>query len=186
MKKILLSLMTFAIVFMLIPFVYAKEKVPVYMITKEGCPACQQANEYFASLASDYSDIFELIELQVFDSNWNFVSTDLQNMFVAVYENFGEDPTRAATPTIVIGDYYTVGLPSDSDVLKNKIIETYESEEKVDVVKDLAKSLDIDINSIRKESTNEEKTNSYDALIIIGVFVVLVGGFAGLVVASKK
>ena len=34
--------------------------------------------------------------------------------------------------------------------------------------------------------TTETKTNKNDILIVVGIFVVLIGGMAGLIVASKK
>lgn len=189
MKKVLLSLLVVVTSFIMIPFVNAEEKVPVYMISKEGCSACHAASEYFKGLEEENPDLFDLVELQVFDSNWNFVSTDLQNMFVAVYEKIGEDTSKAATPTIVIGDYSTIGLPQDTNVIKEEIIKQRDAKKKVDIVKDIAKTLNINIDDIRKQSateTTEEKTTKNDALIIAVILVVLVGGFAGLVIASKK
>lgn len=187
MKRVLLSLIAFLIGLVLVPVVKAEEKVPVYMISKNGCSACEAATQYFNGLQKQYPDLFDLVELQVFDSSWGFVSTDLQNMFVAIYEKIGEDTSKAATPTIVIGDYHTIGIPQDTDEIYDAIITARDAKNKVDIVKDLADYLNIDLNSIRLGTNTETKeTGKYDTIIIISIFVVLVGGFAGLVFASKK
>ena len=50
MKKILLSLIAIISTFVFIPLVNAKNDVTVYMFTKNGCPACESAREYFNGL----------------------------------------------------------------------------------------------------------------------------------------
>ena len=188
MKKIFLGLVTMLIVFLAIPLVASAEKVPVYMISKEGCPACQSATEYFDGLQKEHSDLFQLFDIQVFDSNWNFVSNDHQDLFLSLYEKLGEDTSKAATPTIIIGDFHSVGLPQDTSVIYDKIVETKDAKNKVDIVKEVAKELNIDLEKITNNNTdtNEKKSGKYDALIIVAIFIVLIGGFAGLVLVSKK
>ena len=187
MKKILLSIIAMLSAFILIPVVNANEKVPVYMITKEGCSACAAALEYFDGLGKDYPDLFDLVELEVFDSEWNFVNSDLQSIFAKVYEAIGEDASRASTPTIVIGDFHSVGLPQDTSKIYDQIVKVSEQENRVDLVQDVAKTLNINIDLIRKDSTKkEENSNKSDIIIVVGIFAVLIAGFAGLVVISKK
>ena len=186
MKKLVLSIVAIIMTFVLVPIVKADEKVHVYMISKDGCSACAAASEYFADLATSNPDLFELYDIQVFDANWQFESDELQQLFLAVYEKFGEDTSKAATPTIVIGDYHTVGLPQDTSAVYDAIVA---AKDKDDEMKKIAEELNIDLEKVRKnENTSEEneKSGKYDALIIIGIFIVLIGGFAGLVIASKK
>lgn len=166
------------------------EKVKVYMITKEGCSGCEMAYEYFEEL-SKTNDNFELVPFEVFDSNWNFNSEELYTLFVKIYEYFDEDTNQASTPTIVIGEYHTLGLPSDktqiTDAIKNA---------KKDVVAKIAKDNNLNIDELkydvskRAESNNtkesETSNGKYDTLIIVSIFVILIGGFAGLVVLGKK
>ena len=185
MKKTLISLVAILLSIILIPVVKADEKVPVYMITKEGCPACESALEYFDKLEKENPDLFDLIVLEVFDSEWNFRNDDLKNLFIKVYERFDEDAQKAATPTIIIGDYHSVGLPKDTSIIKNEITSLKDSEEKVDEVKKIADELEIDIEKLKTEKTSST-SGKYDALIVAGIFIVLIGGFAGLIIASKK
>lgn len=193
MKKVLFSLITFLYLLIGMP-VSAEEQVPVYMFSKDGCSACVSALSYFEELESDYPDLFELKEIVVFDGNWNAVSDDRTNLLVKVYERFGEDSSKAATPTIVIGDYHTVGLPQDTTEVYDAIVDA--SKEDADVVKGLIEDLDLNLDELLEyDETNtnmpttpstDETGGKYDTIIIIGIFVVLIGGLAGLVVAGKK
>ncbi len=193
MKKIALFIITLAIALIMIPVVKAEDTVKVYMFTKNGCPACESANEYFTGLLEDEPDLFELVTLEVWsgaDSNGNWIvgNDDLYQLITKVYEHYNE--TEMATPTIVIGDYHTIGLPQNTDTVKEEIEKARDSKEKVDVVKDLADDLGIDLETVANQSatTNEdtEKSGKYDAIIIVGIFVILIGGFAGLVIMGKK
>ncbi len=185
MKKIIVSIVAFLTLIMFLPTVSAEtSKVPVYMFTKDGCSACLSAKEYFENLAAEEPDLFELIEIEVFDYEWNAVSKDLQKLLIAVYEEFGEDTSRASTPTIVIGDYHTVGFPQDDSLVEEAIRTASESETKVDKVSELMEELNITLEP--QEENKTEDTNKYDTIIIIGIFVVLIGGIAGLVIAGKK
>lgn len=187
MKKIILSVISVLMIFVMMPLAKAESKVPVYMFTKDGCSACISAHEYFDELANEYPDLFELVEIEVFDSEWNITSEDLQKILIETYEKFGEDTSKIATPTIVIGDYHTIGLPQDTSVVYDAIVAAKE-EEKTDEIKKIAEDLNIDIEDVSKttETPASEESGKYDALIIIGIFVVLIGGFAGLVIAGKK
>lgn len=192
MKKIILSVISILTMLIMMPVVNADEQVPVYMFSKNGCSACISAVEYFQDLESEYPDLFELIEIEVFDAEWNFVSEDIQYLFLGVYEEFGEDTSKAATPTIVIGDYHTVGLPSDTSVVYDEIVKQSKAKEPVNKVEEIAKELEIDLENLPKAENNTntenntEETGKYDTLIIVGIFVVLIGGFAGLVIVGKK
>ncbi len=190
MKKIVLSIVTVLMAFVLMPLVKAEETVSVYMFSKDGCSACISASQYFAELSEDNPGLFELVELEVFDAEWNFVSEDLKNLLISTYEKFGEDTSKAATPTIVIGDYHTVGLPQDTTEVYDAIVAARD-EAKEDEVKKLADKLGIKIEEIQKAQDNsvvgkDNEGGKYDAIIVIGIFVVLIGGFAALVIAGKK
>lgn len=198
MKKILFSLIIVLYLFIGMP-VSAKEKVPVYMFSKDGCSACLAAQEYFEELQEDYPDLFELREIVVFyGSKWTAVSEDRTNLLIKVYEYFDEDSSKAATPTIVIGNYHTIGLPSDTDKVYDAIVDAQKNKTE-DKVQKLINELELDLEDLLEydssnytDTTTSTTTNTndasgeYDTIIIIGIFVVLIGGLAGLVVAGKK
>ena len=196
MKKIILGVVTAVMMFLLIPGVKAAEKVPVYMFTKNGCSACEYAEEYFAELKKDNPDLFELYNFEVFDSdengNWIVVSEELQDLLVATLKETKQDTERIATPTIVIGDFITVGVQSTDD-LYNAIIKMRDAEKPVNIVKNISDEKKLDLEALRKkdnsgssEQDKKEEGGKYDALIVIGIFVVLIGGFAGLIFLGKK
>lgn len=191
MKKLILSLTVALFLFIGVP-VSAKEKVPVYMFTKDGCSACLSAQEYFANLQEEYPDLFELRDIVVFDYNWGEVSEDRTNLLIKIYDRFGEDSSRASTPTIVIGDYHTLGLPSDTDEVYDAIVDARDNKSE-DIVKGYIDELELNLEDLLVYET-EDNTNTkndttdgkYDTIIIIGIFVVLIGGLAGLVIAGNK
>ena len=145
MKKLLLSLITVLALLIALPVSAKDEQVPVYMFSKDGCPACVAAQEYFEELETEYPELFELVEIVVFDGNWNAVSEERQMLLLSVYEEFGEDTSSAATPTIVIGDYYTIGLPKDTNEVYKAIENVRDSKEKIDVVKELVEEAELDL-----------------------------------------
>ena len=185
MKKILLSLLTILTLVIMTPEVKANEKVKVYMFTKDGCSACASATDYFNSLSSsEYGDMFELVDLKIFDGNWNYNNENSENIMIKTLEHFDEStaPEDIATPLIVIGDYHTIGLSQDTSAVEEAIKSNYENENSEDVVKNIAKDNNIDLNEVM----GIVEPGKYDTLIIIGIFVVVIGGFAGLVILGRK
>lgn len=191
MKKVILSLILFFGLVSVIPVSAAEGKVPVYMFSKDGCSACIQAEEYFSELSEDYPDLFEVYDIVVFDENWQAVSNDRTELLIDVYERFGEDSSKAATPTIVIGDYHTLGLPSDTNDVYEAILEVKNSKEPVDEIKKLVDEAKLNLEDLlvyddMPTVVEEETSGKYDTIIIVGIFVVLIGGMAALVIAGKK
>ena len=163
----------------------SNNKVKVYMITKEGCPGCEVAYEYFDGLLKENPELFEFIPFEVFDKEWKWNSNELQTLFIKVYEYFKEDVNQASTPTIVIGDYYTLGLPNDRHIVYDAIINNQKNGK--DVISEIAKNNNLNIEELKYDRNKDEKeSTNYDAIIIIGIFVVLIGGFAGLIILGKK
>lgn len=186
MKKIGLGIIAFLSMVLFTNSVLADDQVKVYMITKEGCSGCDAAYEYFEELESKEPDLFELVPFEVFNSAWKFNSEKLETLFTKVYEYFKEDTSSASTPTIVIGDYHVLGLPQDKELVYNAIKEAKENGK--DVVKEIAEKENLNLEELKydRNATKEETSGKYDTLIIIGIFVIVIGGFAGFVIMSKK
>ena len=193
MKKFILALVLVSSILLFNSNVKAESKVNVYMITKEGCPSCTAAYEYFEELNKQYPDLFELVPFEVFDWTWNWNSDDLKILFNKVYEYFKEDTSSASTPTIIIGDYHTLGLPSDKNIVYDKIVEAGKSGK--DVVKSIAEKEKLNIEELKydykteaKEDTKTEvkSEKNHDTLIVIAIFVIVIGGFASLIIIGKK
>lgn len=191
MKKVLISLAIVLGLFIGTPVYASKttEKVPVYMFSKDGCSACISAEAYFEELEETYPDLFELREIVAFASDWSAVSSDRSNLISKVYDYFGEDSSSIATPSIVIGDYFTKGLPNDTDKVYNAIVDAQKNSAE-DIVKGFIDDLGLNLEELLKydkESTQTvTKEKSNDALIIGVVFGVVLIGFVGLVIISRK
>lgn len=181
MKKIIISfLIAF---FCFIPLVSAKDKVKVYVFSKEECPACASAEEHFNALLKEDSKLFDYVEIETFDRSGKIENQDAYNLLIKVLAHYNEDTEKLYTPTIVIGDRLEIGI-ENIDELEDYIKECSKNNTK-DVLSDLAKENNISISDIR---TNEplEETNLSDTLILIGIFVVLIGGFTGLIIMGRK
>lgn len=191
MKKIIFSLIGVLFLIIGIPVSAASEKVLVYVFSKDGCPACIAALEYFDELEEENPDLFEIVEIVVYGPDWKPVATERQELLIELYKHFDEDTSSVATPTIAIGEYLTVGLPQDASVVYDEIIKYRDAKNKVDVVKNLADENKFDLEQMKiytpvSSESKDDSAGKYDAVIIIGIFVFLIGGFAGLVIVGKK
>lgn len=180
MKKKLLSLIVLLVAILIPTTVIAEtkeaakdetevvenEKINVYLFWGQGCGYCEAAKEFFSSIEEEYGKYFELVDYEVwYDKNNNALKE-------SVVEYFKDDVT--GVPYIVIGETTFGGYASDFDEdIKDAIVEAYEDDDYVDYV---AKIIAGDI----------ETPKSYDTLIVIGIFVVIIGGFGALVYFSRK
>ncbi|MBQ6687280.1 MAG: thioredoxin family protein [Bacilli bacterium] len=175
MKKIILSI---AILFVTLAFPLSalaeetkveprtKDEVNVYLFWGNGCGYCEAAKEFFASIEDEYGDKFELVEYEVwYDKNNNELKE-------TVIDYMNDD--ASGVPYIVIGEKTFGGYASDfnEDIIK-AIEEEYESDERFDVIEKI-------------ESGDIEPSKNYDTLIVIGIFVVVIGGFGALIFFSRK
>ena len=207
MKKIILSFIATMCMLVMAPIVKADSDVTVYMFTKNGCPACEAAREYFEGLLEKDKDAFKLVNIEVWcgddytvDPNspeWILGSEDAYNLLMAAVEYYKLDETQLGTPVIAIGDYARIGFnSSDPSDITDAIAKAKKSKKEVDVIKDLAKKNDIELSSVIKDfdvkscdktlADTTKSSGKYDAIIIVSIFVVLIGGFAGLVVLGRK
>ena len=176
------------------------------MFTKNGCSACEAAREYFEGLLEKDDDAFKLVNIEVWcgddltDPNnpqWILGSEDAYNLLMSAVEHYKLDESKLGTPVIAIGDYATIGFnTNDPSDITDAINKAKKSKKEVDVIKDLAKENNIELSSVIKDfdakscdkttADTEKSGGKYDAIIIVSIFVVLIGGFAGLVVLGRK
>lgn len=142
--------------------------VNVYIFTKDGCSHCAEAKEFFAELSEDktYGKMFNLVVIQVYDSEWN---ADEDNMAVMteVAELFGDEVS--GVPYIVIGNEYSVNGYAESldDEIKKAIKTAYKNDEYEDVVAPLAAQY-----AAASATTEEEKKDDTVAIIIVMVVAI--------------
>ena len=211
MKKIILSLVT---IFMILvgsnvkaiekPEVTKHEKVTIYIFRGDGCGHCANAINYFNKLGDEYADYFEV---KTYETWYNENNNKLGK---AVAEKF--DYEFDGVPFIVVGEKYVGGFGSATgETLIKYALDYYQDKNYKDVVAETLKKIDYEVeetsisealneegqaNGNTNENTNQNtigqnygstsSAGKYDAVIIVGLFVVLIGGIAGLVVVGRK
>lgn len=176
-----------------LPEVTDHEKVKVYLFRGEGCSHCYDFLTYFIDTYKDYEDYFEIVVYESWKNSAN------QELMLAVKEKVGED-VDTAVPFIVVGSNYEI--TGFNDEIGEEIIETalkeYQSDKYSDVVAKVAKSEKITpseetINEaavsegIVVNDNNDANDKGVSDGVVIGiVFGVLILGFGGLVVLSRK
>lgn len=175
MKK-LKYLLLFVAVLLVIPFgVYAdeaKEEVKVYLFRGEGCPHCQEAEEWFKSIEDELGNKFEVVDYETWYNEEN------ANLMQQVAKARGE--TAEGVPYIIIGDMSWNGFDSSyEEDMKEKINQLYDqnADERYDIMKYVSLGAG-------KDSKKEEKKSS-DVLSLILIIIVTGGIGFGIYQARK-
>ena len=206
MKKILVTILT-VLSILLIPSVGAKtklpektdhEKVKVYLFWSSTCHNCHNLIEYFSNKYNIYEDYFEIVTYQ---TNNDKVNSTLSN---DIAKQVGEDP--GYVPLVIIGDTYHV-LGWDESVGKRIIdeaLKAYQDKKYTDIVakamsdeklsgksETIVKAAYNEGIKVKKEYLEEEglaeaKKGLSDGVIVGIVFAVILLGFGGLVLISRK
>lgn len=189
MKKILLLI---SLLFMFLTVdVYAVDKpevtdhevVKIYMFWEDGCGYCENAINLFNDLEDEYAEYFEVIGIDVYDGSNNTLFSDIQSML-------GE---TTGVPYFVIGEEIIKGY-SESGII-SLALEQYQNDDYKDVVGPYAEaktgyalaSLEEVCKAKGINYWNATKVeNPNDAIIVAGIFIILIGGMGYLVFAPKK
>ena len=206
MKKILISLVIVLMIIMHVP-VSAKtigdlpektdhEKVNIHLFYASWCSHCHDFITYFSDKYEDYKDYFEI--------KTYLVSETQNGQSVTIPENYAIMESVAAAygkemgfPLIIVGDEFAQsGFGNDGTEIINKALEEYQNEKYEDKVSSIVEKEKLDDSKIADFEDacsvagiacgDVEAAPDYSAVILIGVFVVLVGGLSLLVIISKK
>ena len=178
MKKVLISLMALFMLLVMPLSVFATEKetreveaisnkkVNVYLFWGDGCGYCEAAKKFFASIEDEYGKYYNLVDYEVWKNPDNNTLKD------QVADYFKEEVT--GVPYIVIGDETFGGYSEEyNEEIIEAIEDAYEDDDYVDVVKNIVDG-------------KVEPAKNYDTLIVIGIFVLIIGGFGSLIYFSRK
>ena len=185
------------------PQVTDHEKIKIYIFRGDGCPHCEDFLNYFNVHIHEFSDYFEIVAFE----SWN----DVDNKALRAHVNdlFGiknteEIKRETSVPLIIIGDWYTFGFSETlGETIINKALESYQSDDYVDVINDLITKDELEINpetleeACEKENIKvieseedvvkaEQATNNKNGLFLVIVFVVLIGTIGFGVFIAKK
>ena len=185
-----------------LPEVTDHEKVKIYLFRGEGCSHCYDFLTYFIDEFKEYENYFEIV---VYES-WN--NSDNQELMLAVKEKVGEEPD-AGVPFIVVGeDYHLLGFGDDSgeEIIK-EALKSYEDNKYTDIVANIIKEenlnpksetivkaassegVEVDSKYLEEEGITSEydkDSGISDTVVVAIVFGVIILGFGGLVVLSRK
>ena len=171
------------------------EKVKIYLFWASWCPHCHDFIEYFADKYQDYEDQFEIVTYQVNvgdDNTPNEVNSVLMSYVGAELGREG-----SGIPLIIVGEWYQSGFGSDgSNIIENALAARTDKNYK-DVVASVisknnldsdpqpfSKAIEIATGETETETPEEPKNN--DTLIVVIVFAIIVLGFGGLFLYSRK
>lgn len=197
MKKVLIALLI-ALSLVFTPTVYAKtslpektdhEKVKVYLFWSSTCKNCHNLIKYFSNKYNIYEDYFEIVTYQVNNSE---VNSKLSN---DIAEQVGEDP--GYVPLVIIGNtYHVLGWDeSVGETIIDEALKAYQDENYTDIV---AKKINDDkLEAIEKTFTGAceisaisckggSLTSESNGIVIAIVIGILVIGFAGIIILSRK
>ncbi len=134
------------------------KEVKIYFFRGEGCPHCQEAEEWFKSIEEEYGSFFEIVDYETWQNE------DNAKLMQEVAEARGE--TAEGVPYIIVGDKSWNGFT-----------ESYE-EEILDQVKSLFEqpvSERYDIMSYLKTGKKSEEKSSSNDVLVLGVILLIVG-----------
>jgi len=163
------------------------EKVTIYIFRGSECPHCYDALKFFYNNQDAYKEFVTVKAIEVWENE------DNKKLMDDVKEYFKSDAD--GVPFIVAGEGYAEAGYADGmeDTILEAAFREYEKEDYHDVVKELAsKNKKVKIQSL-KEAWYEEngidadgKTHNHDTLIVIGIFVVIIGGLSALIFFGRK
>lgn len=135
-------------------------EVPVYFFRGEGCPHCEEAEEWFASIEEEYGSLFNIVDYEVWYNSEN------AELMQSVADARGEE--ASGVPYIIVGNLSWNGFTSDyGEEILSEIKKLYDTEvnDRYDIMKLLP--------SINSTENKESSSNDVLALILI---LVIVGG----------
>lgn len=147
------------------------KKVKVYLFRGEGCPHCQEAEEWFDSIKGEYGDYFKIVDYEV----WN----DEDN--AALMEKVGKARNEEVTgvPYIIIGDKSWNGFAeSMEDEMLDQIKTVY--------AQDVADRYDIMSYVDSGKSATKKENNSVGDAVALLIIIVVAGGVGYGIYRAKK
>ncbi len=163
MKHLLLMIIT---CLFLLPFgTVAKEKINIYFFKGDGCPHCEEAEEFFNSIKDEYGKYYNLVDYETWYDKEN---ADLMKKVAA---KLGEE--ASGVPYIIIGKKTWNGYASSyNDDITSTIKKEFnkKSNDRYDVMKE----------------PNKKDNISSDIVAVLIIVLVTSGIVYGIVTARKK
>ncbi len=178
MKNLKYFILLFVTALLIIPTsVFAEEEnaseevskeVKIYFFRGDGCPHCQDAEEWFKSIEEEHGSKFEIVDYET----WN--NKDNNELMTKVAKARGEEESATGVPYIIVGDQSWIGFDTsyESEILE-KINSMYEQEpnERYDIMELL--------DTLLAEIEEKEPKASLVGDIITLVLILVICGATG-------
>ncbi len=175
-----------------LPVITDHEKVTIYLFRSKTCGHCHDFLEYFAENYYKYQDYFEIVTYEVSNA-------DNYELMTTVKERMGEE-VDGSVPYIVIGNNFDqLGFGTDGTDIIEEALNAYEDESYVDYVNQIIEEENLDPAETSLEEAASEIGASVvglngedpdaglsDGAIVAIIFGILILGFGGLVLYSRK
>lgn len=175
-----------------LPVITDHEKVTIYLFRSKTCGHCHDFLEYFAENYYKYQDYFEIVTYEVSNA-------DNYELMTTVKERMGEE-VDGNIPYIVIGNNFDqLGFGTDGTDIIEEALNAYEDESYVDYVNQIIEEENLDPAETSLEEAASEIGASVvglngedpdaglsDGAIVAIIFGILILGFGGLVLYSRK
>lgn len=191
-KKIFILVLAFMLVVPLGVFAdekkEKKEPVKVYLFHGDGCSHCAETQEWFDSIEDEYGKYFDLVKFEVW---YNETNAEFMQVVAA---KMGDE--AGGVPYMVVGKYsfpngFAPNSPVDStgktmaEDMIEKIMETYEEDERVDVMEGL--DMPTPDKQEKKKSKKEEAREKEKNNAVVGIVsVIIIGGIVALATLVRK
>lgn len=149
--------------------------VNLYFFHGDGCPHCEEAQEWFDEIEAEYGDKFNVVAYEVWNSQEN------SELMTAVAEVRGE--TADGVPYIIVGNQSWSGF---DETYKETILEKIESEYELDADERYDIMNYVDKEGMPTFNDSDESSTGRDVLILI--LILAAGGavVAGVMAARKN
>ena len=175
-----------------LPVITDHEKVTIYLFRSKTCGHCHDFLEYFAENYYKYQDYFEIVTYEVSNA-------DNYELMTTVKERMGEE-VDGSVPYIVIGNNFDqLGFGTDGTDIIEEALNAYEDESYVDYVNQIIEEENLDpVETSLEEAASEigasvvglngedPDAGLSDGAIVAIIFGILILGFGGLVLYSRK
>lgn len=149
------------------------KEVPIYFFRGEGCPHCEEAEQWFQSIEAEYGSYFNIVDYET------WYNEDNAKLMQQVAEARGEE--AEGVPYIIVGDKSWSGFTeSYEQEILDQITSVYAQD--VNARYDIMKYLDNP--SASKKDTDKKDSGSSDALVL--VLIILIAGGIGFGVNKAR
>ena len=153
----------------------ATNEVNVYLFRGQGCPHCEEAEEWFKSIEEEHGSKFKIVDYETW---YNEDNKEIFRNVLKARNEYVSDEESLGVPYIVVGNKSWNGFAEDYSA---EILDTINSE----FAKEEKDRYDI-MKYVDSTSNKKEDTSSNDAVALLLILVVVLGIGYGISSARKK